>query len=171
MSQVIDQSWQNERTSGSSSNLQILWIPRWPWKLYRLAHNLWITTKTYAPWCFCGPSHQWLMLQHRQQTAASVRQNAPQIRTRQSKTADFSPGVQHSWLPQPNSVVYGEVYGCGMSTSGRQCREGRSWSAESPPLSALPSADWHPSAVSLAIQHICPNMWKHDAVVHKTGST
>jgi len=72
MSQVIDESWQNERTHGCSSNLQILWIPRWSWKIYRLAHNVWITTKKYAPWCFCGPSHQWLMLQHWQWTAASV---------------------------------------------------------------------------------------------------
>jgi len=38
-------------------------------------------------------------------------------------------------------VVYGETYGRGMSVNGRQRREGRSFSAEAPPLSALPPAD------------------------------
>jgi len=38
-------------------------------------------------------------------------------------------------------VVYGEAYGRGMSVIGRQRREGRSFSASAPPLSALPPAD------------------------------
>jgi len=52
-------------------------------------------------------------------------------------------------------VVYGEAYGRGMSVSGRQHREERSWSASAPFLSALPPADWHPSALSLAGGDVC----------------
>jgi len=33
-----------------------------------------------------------------------------------------------------------------------------------------PVVDWHSSAVSLAVHHTCPVMWKHD-VIQKTGST
>jgi len=48
-------------------------------------------------------------------------------------------------------VVYGKAYGRGMPGSGRQRRHARSFSTSAPPLSALPSADWHPLAASLAV--------------------
>ena len=54
-----------------------------------------------------------------------------------------------------NNVVYGKAYGRGMSVSGRQCREGQSFSTSGRPLSALPPADWHPSDVSLSIHNGC----------------
>jgi len=56
--------------------------------------------------------------------------------TRQSRTADFVPGEQRI-----------------VRLSGRQHREGQSWSAKAPPLSALPLADWHPSAINLTVHH------------------
>jgi len=40
-----------------------------------------------------------------------------------------------------NNVVYGKAYGRGMSVSGRQCKEGQSFSTSGRPLSALPPAD------------------------------
>jgi len=43
-------------------------------------------------------------------------------------------------LPQPNSAVYGKAYGWGMSVSGRQRREGRSWSAKA--LSLCVAITW-----------------------------
>ena len=48
-------------------------------------------------------------------------------------------------------VLYGEAYGRGMSVSGRQLKDGRSYSALAPLLSAVPSDGCHPSAVSLAV--------------------
>jgi len=50
----------------------------------------------------------------------------------------------HCLPPQPNSVMYGKAYSRGMSFSGRQRRQRRSWSAEAPPLSALSPADRKP---------------------------
>jgi len=40
-----------------------------------------------------------------------------------------------------HDMMYGEAYGRWMSVSERQRREGRSFGASAPPLSALPSAD------------------------------
>ena len=48
-------------------------------------------------------------------------------------------------------MVYGEAYGRGMWVSGRQRREGRSFSASVLFLPTLPPADWHPSPVSIAV--------------------
>jgi len=69
----------------------------------------------------------------------------------------------HCSHPQPNSVVYGEAYGQGMSS---QWEEMGRVGAEALPLSVLRPADWH----SLAVYHMCPIMWKHD-VIHKTWNT
>ena len=49
--------------------------------------------------------------------------------------------------------VYGEAYGWRMSFSGGQHGEGQSFSALAPPLFALPSADWHPLAISIAVHN------------------
>jgi len=40
----------------------------------------------------------------------------------------------HCSPPRSNSVVHDEAYGRGMSVSGRQRRQGWSWSAEAPPF-------------------------------------
>ena len=48
-------------------------------------------------------------------------------------------------------LVHGEAYGQGMLVSRRQCGDWHSTS--SPPLSALTTADWHPSAVSLVVHN------------------
>ena len=46
-------------------------------------------------------------------------------------------------------VAYGEAYCRGMSVSARQRQEGRSFSAEAPPHSALPPADWWHSSTEI----------------------
>jgi len=71
-----------------------------------------------------------------------------------SRPCDDLPRVRTPGIVPHNRayVVYGEAYGRGVSASGRQRREGRSFSASAPP-SVLPPADWHPSAVSLAIHN------------------
>jgi len=45
-----------------------------------------------------------------------------------------------------------------MSVVGMQYREGRSWTAVAPPLSALPLADWHSLATSLTVHDIANMM-------------
>jgi len=50
-------------------------------------------------------------------------------------------------------VAYREAYGRRLSVSRRQRKEGRSFSASASTVSALPPADWHPSAVSLAVHN------------------
>jgi len=45
-----------------------------------------------------------------------------------------------------NNALYGEDYGRGISVSGRQRREGRSWNAEAPPFSTMSPTGWHPSS-------------------------
>ena len=62
-------------------------------------------------------------------------------------------------------VMYSKAYGLGISVSGRQHRKGQSFNASSPSLSTVPTADWHPSAVSLAIHNA---VWLWRQTVHCT---
>jgi len=63
-------------------------------------------------------------------------------------------------------VGYDEPYGQKMSVSGRQCREGWSFSASSAlSLSVLPPADWHPSAVNPAVHN---RVWLWRWTMHYT---
>ena len=50
-------------------------------------------------------------------------------------------------------VAHGEAYGLRMFVIGWQRREGRSFSASVPPVSALPPADLHPTVVIIAVHN------------------
>ena len=69
-------------------------------------------------------------------------------------TSGFDDSVMFSYNRAYIWCTCGEAYSRGMLVSGRQRKEGWRWSAEASLLSALPPADWHPLALSLAVNNV-----------------